>query len=161
MVSRNVKFTLFVVSGLKREKCCCIPLKSTQHVTTNGNNAKVMCGSMFIFFSVFLLFPVSSFFPVETCQMRSKAAVCYTCCRLALLYCHKSFTINCHWTLDLMSVKMAVTLCQVTCIDNPPLGSGSELCAQCRLLGERGLADKWPESIQTWAMSHVTLGYHG
>lgn len=63
MVSRNVKFTLFVVSGLKHEKYYNIPSKSTQHVITHGNNAKFMCGSMFIFFRLCPAFSVSSIFP--------------------------------------------------------------------------------------------------
>jgi len=46
MVSRNVKFTLFIVSGLKLEKYCVISLKSTQHAIT-------MCGSMSSFLQWF------------------------------------------------------------------------------------------------------------
>lgn len=70
MVSRNVSFILFVVSGIKHEKCCYFPLKSTQHAITNGNDAKVMCGGMFILYSVIISYAVSSFFPVEQCHMR-------------------------------------------------------------------------------------------
>lgn len=103
-----------------------------------------------IFLSVFLfrLFP-----PVLACQMRSKALACYCRCRLALLFCNTSFTINSHWTLDLTSVKMAVILSAVTCIDNP-LGHQDRTCvcnAGCWVRkGECGM-DKRPESRRTRA----------
>lgn len=54
MVSRNVKFTLFVVSGLN-VKSTVFHCNPPQHAFTNDHDVKFTCGSVFIFLSVFLV----------------------------------------------------------------------------------------------------------